>query len=36
MSLSAGMNDHLTKPLTLSVLTAKLVEWRGGHSGQSS
>ncbi|MEJ0019146.1 MAG: ATP-binding protein [Acetobacteraceae bacterium] len=30
LSLAAGMNDHLTKPLTLSVLTAKLVEWLGG------
>jgi CheY-like chemotaxis protein len=29
MSLGAGMNDHLTKPLTMSVLTAKLVEWLG-------
>ena len=27
MSLAAGMNDHLTKPLTLSVLTVKLAEW---------
>ena len=29
LSLAAGMSDHLTKPLTLSVLTAKLVEWLG-------
>jgi two-component system, sensor histidine kinase and response regulator len=29
MSLAAGMNDHLTKPLTLSVLTSKLLEWLG-------
>jgi signal transduction histidine kinase/CheY-like chemotaxis protein len=27
LSLAAGMSDHLTKPLTLSVLTAKLAEW---------
>jgi len=27
LSLAAGMDDHLTKPLTLSVLTAKLVAW---------
>jgi CheY-like chemotaxis protein len=26
-SLSAGMDDQLTKPLTLAVLTAKLLEW---------
>jgi signal transduction histidine kinase len=32
MSLAAGMDDHLTKPLTLSVLTSKLVEWIG-HGG---
>ncbi len=29
MSLAAGMNDHLTKPLTMAALTAKLVEWLG-------
>jgi signal transduction histidine kinase/CheY-like chemotaxis protein len=32
-SLAAGMSDHLTKPLTLSVLTAKLSEWLGDGSG---
>ncbi len=26
-SLAAGMNDQLTKPLTLAALTAKLLEW---------
>jgi signal transduction histidine kinase/ActR/RegA family two-component response regulator len=26
-SLSAGMNDQLTKPLTMSALTSKLLEW---------
>jgi signal transduction histidine kinase/CheY-like chemotaxis protein len=26
-SLDAGMNDQLTKPLTLAALTAKLIEW---------
>jgi CheY-like chemotaxis protein len=26
-SLAAGMNDQLTKPLTLAMLTQKLVEW---------
>jgi CheY-like chemotaxis protein len=26
-SLSSGMNDQLTKPLTMSALTAKLLEW---------
>jgi signal transduction histidine kinase/ActR/RegA family two-component response regulator len=29
MSLAAGMNDHLTKPLTMAALTTKLVEWLG-------
>ncbi|HEY2621322.1 MAG TPA: ATP-binding protein [Acetobacteraceae bacterium] len=29
LSLAAGMSDHLTKPLTLGVLTAKLAEWLG-------
>jgi signal transduction histidine kinase/CheY-like chemotaxis protein len=29
LSLAAGMNDHLTKPLTLNVLTDKVVEWIG-------
>jgi len=29
LSLAAGMNDHLTKPLTLNVLIAKLVTWLG-------
>jgi CheY-like chemotaxis protein len=29
LSLAAGMNDHLTKPLTMAMLTAKLVEWIG-------
>jgi signal transduction histidine kinase/CheY-like chemotaxis protein len=33
LSLAAGMSDHLTKPLTLSVLTAKLSEWLGDGSG---
>src|SRR5271166_2455482 len=35
LSLAAGMSDHLTKPLTLSVLTAKLAEWLGDGSGQN-
>jgi CheY-like chemotaxis protein len=26
-SLAAGMDDQLTKPLTMAALTAKLVEW---------
>jgi len=26
-SLEAGMDDQLTKPLTMAALTAKLVEW---------
>jgi len=30
LSLAAGMNDHLTKPLRLGVLTAKLDLWLGG------
>jgi CheY-like chemotaxis protein len=34
LSMAAGMNDHLTKPLTLSVLTTKLVEWLGNASGK--
>jgi signal transduction histidine kinase/CheY-like chemotaxis protein len=34
LSLAAGMNDHLTKPLRLSVLTAKLVEWLGRGSDE--
>ncbi|HEX3399204.1 MAG TPA: ATP-binding protein [Acetobacteraceae bacterium] len=29
LSLAAGMSDHLTKPLTMAMLTAKLVEWIG-------
>ena len=28
-SLAAGMNDHLTKPLTMAALTMKLVQWLG-------
>jgi CheY-like chemotaxis protein len=34
LSLAAGMNDHLTKPLSLRVLTAKLVEWLGRGSSE--
>ena len=34
LSLAAGMDDHLTKPLTLSVLTAKLIAWLG-RSGET-
>jgi CheY-like chemotaxis protein len=26
-SLAAGMNDQLTKPLTMAALTSKLLEW---------
>ena len=29
-SLEAGMDDQLTKPLTMAALTAKLVEWLAG------
>ena len=29
-SLAAGMDDQLTKPLTMAALTAKLVEWLTG------
>jgi signal transduction histidine kinase/ActR/RegA family two-component response regulator len=29
LSLAAGMSDHVTKPITLSVLTAKLADWLG-------
>jgi signal transduction histidine kinase len=32
LSLAAGMNDQLTKPLTLRVLTVKLDLWLGGSS----
>jgi CheY-like chemotaxis protein len=34
LSLAAGMDDHLTKPLTLNVLTAKLIAWLG-RSGET-
>ena len=26
-SLASGMDDQITKPLTMAVLTAKLLEW---------
>jgi signal transduction histidine kinase/FixJ family two-component response regulator len=32
ISLAAGMNDHLTKPLTMAMLKSKLVEWLGSET----
>jgi signal transduction histidine kinase/ActR/RegA family two-component response regulator len=34
--LAAGMNDQLSKPLTLAVLTSKLLEWLGASRSEAA